>query len=297
MRPKAEVYHNYCKLSIKATSKLLGVSPATAGRWALSTGVPKQRKKRAPNRESDARKHIQILSDSNPFLTCKEIQARLRHNFGIQVSISTIYRKRKSLGLSFKRSSRTHEHEHPDINHPFMANADPYQDAIAVDETCMVSCDTPRYGWALRGKAVPKPAPRKRLTMSTLLAVDIHGSIARTTKRGAFNKHTFSEFLRSLPSNRTILLDNVAFHRSTLVKATAQEQNQTLVYTPPYCPWFNPVEHVFSNVKSNFRRRRFDYPTEPLVEAIDTTFDSILPSQCLGAFRGATNRRNMALQG
>jgi hypothetical protein len=33
-------------------------------------------------------------------------------------------------------------------------------------------------------------------------------------------------------------------------------QKMTLNYIPPYCPWYNPVEYAFSNIKRVFRRQR-----------------------------------------
>jgi transposase len=192
--------------------------------------------------------------------------------------------------VTFKRASRSHEHEAPLAEHPFMNHSNPYENAIAVDETCMVSTDTPLYGWAPKGTTVPKPAPRKRSTVSSLVAMDKLGIVRRMTMKGSFNSLYFATFLTLLPRCKTILLDNVNFHKSKIVRDTAAARSQTLVYTPPYCPWFNPVEHLFSCCKHEFRRRRFEFKDESFMESVDLSFDSTSPLQCEGAFRGAEKK-------
>jgi transposase len=49
-----------------------------------------------------------------------------------------------------------------------------------------------------------------------------------------------------------ILLDNVAFHHARQVAQVAEAKKLTLLYVPPYSPWYNPVETVFSLVKRRY---------------------------------------------
>ena len=53
----------------------------------------------------------------------------------------------------------------------------------------------------------------------------------------------------TIPEGTVILLDNVFFHHSKVVKALAQQKKWFLLYTPPYSPWYNPIEGVFSIAK------------------------------------------------
>lgn len=48
------------------------------------------------------------------------------------------------------------------------------------------------------------------------------------------------------------MLDNVKFHHSKLVKKYAEEKGIELLCVPPYSPWFNPIEGVFSVVKRHY---------------------------------------------
>lgn len=85
-----------------------------------------------------------------------------------------------------------------------------------------------------------------------------------TTKHG--NSIDFVDFIKSLQlQNTTLLMDNVAFHKTKLFKDTITSMNNIVLYTPPY----NPIELVFSKIKSTYRKLNF---------IKDTLEDNILES-------------------
>lgn len=51
-------------------------------------------------------------------------------------------------------------------------------------------------------------------------------------------------------------MDNVAFHKTNTVKQFAEENNIRLEYLPPYSPFFNPIENLFSKWKDIVQRAR-----------------------------------------
>lgn len=77
------------------------------------------------------------------------------------------------------------------------------------------------------------------------------------TKPGAFNTQSFIEALCTfdIAPGTVVLLDNVAFHHSTKVINYARGRGWELLFVPPYSPWFNPVEGVFSVIKRHFYRQ------------------------------------------
>lgn len=52
----------------------------------------------------------------------------------------------------------------------------------------------------------------------------------------------------------TLLMDNVAFHRSVATRYKMHQKGFTPLYTPPYSPKTNPIENVFGIVKTRFRK-------------------------------------------
>jgi transposase len=78
--------------------------------------------------------------------------------------------------------------------------------------------------------------------------------IKREETYGSFNTDKFVSFLKQLdmPSETVILLDNVSFHHSKEAIKVAEAKGWIMLFVPPYSPWFNPVEGVFSIVKRDY---------------------------------------------
>ena len=62
-------------------------------------------------------------------------------------------------------------------------------------------------------------------------------------------------------------MDNSSTHKGDQVKETLKELGYIPLYTPPYSPWFNPIEKCFSMVKKNFSE----------CQNIDKSFDLLEP--------------------
>ena len=73
-----------------------------------------------------------------------------------------------------------------------------------------------------------------------------------------YNIKSFLVFLKQLdlPQNTILLMDNVRFHHSQEVKNYIESKEWKTLYTPPYSPWFNPIENVFGIIKNNFRKNK-----------------------------------------
>lgn len=299
-RVKAILHYEHVCRSVRRVGQLYGIGKSTVARWVRS-GIEGMKVQRvSPTRRRRARKIPAIQNiiserlDRDPFTRTREFVHIVRNLAGKTVSQSTIARERTSSGYRFKVAKRSHQAQSPDPNHPFLACPNVYDGAIAVDESSFVSVDWPRRGWARPGRDVPKPAPRCRKRVSLLLAVDSHGVMEYTMKSGAFNSASYAEFLRSLPANRKIIADNVSFHKSKLARSAAEQRGQILVFTPPYCPWFNPVEYAFSVTKQAYRmsRLRSDYGFEADVE---DSLNQLTPEMCSAFFRRAYDTRERCL--
>jgi DDE superfamily endonuclease len=196
--------------------------------------------------------------DNNPFASSEELVRRIAEFFGIRVSVSTVVRARKHAGFRFKLARRSQQHQKAHPDHPFMRYLGVYDGAIAVDEASFVSADLPRRGWAHGSSHVPKPPPTQRRRVSVLLALDANGVVGHDIRSGSFNARTYGDFLKTLPAGRRVIADNVSFHKTASVRNAASDRDQELVFTPPYCPWFNPVEFAFSLTKRAYRRSRLE---------------------------------------
>ena len=99
----------------------------------------------------------------------------------------------------------------------------------------------------------------------------------------------------SKPKNTTILpsiqldgtflvMDNMKSHHAKAVKNLLDSSGIRYTYLPPYSPDLNPIEKLWSKVKSllrKFKARSLD----ALPNAIQHAFQNVSPSDCSGWFR------------
>ena len=224
--------------------------------------------------------------DKNPFENAIDLTRIARDSLGVAVSSSTVARARRLLGFRFKLASRSSRHQRPPPSHPFMSNISVYDDAISLDEASFLSCDRPRRGWARGSAPVPKPPPKQRPRTSLLLAIDGNGVVGYQMKTGSFNSASYASFLETLPQSRRIIADNVSFHKGKHVRETAARRDQHLVFTPPYCPWFNPTEFAFSSTKHAYRKARLQGDVD-FRNHVQGAVEQLTPEKCNAFFRHA----------
>jgi transposase len=283
--------------SLRKIAIKYSIGRSTLARWVnieVSKRLPAKRKswtRLKPTLTTMCSPHVQNILSRNAFAHVDDIRRELHAITGLLVSRSTVARCRREAGFTFKLSCRSQDHQRADRQHPFFADKDIYDhDTISIDESSFVSCDSTRRGWALRGKHVFKQPPRSRKRVSLLLAIDRHGVVAASMKFGSYNSVAFAEFLKSLPVNKRVLLDNASIHRTAIVRQTARDKNLQLIYTPPYCPWFNPVEHAFSVAKSTYRRARV-LSTSPFQNDVVASLNRLTAESCNGFFEGGRKAR------
>lgn len=196
--------------------------------------------------------------------------------------------------MSYKRVQRTSEAQAAPLDHPFMAE-DRYDGAIALDEASFVSIDSPSMAWAPRGRRAAKRAPTRRARVSLLLAIDASGVVAYDIRKGSFKSDSYAAFLHRLPAGRTVLADNLSVHKSAAARQAAAHRGLTLVFTPPYCPWFNPTEYVFSKTKAAYRRARLS-GADDFVADVRDAIACVTGADCLACFEHARRARQRELE-
>jgi transposase len=69
----------------------------------------------------------------------------------------------------------------------------------------------------------------------------------------------FKEFLEELENkgikNKYYLLDNARIHHSKIVKEYMKVSTNKLLFNVPYSPEYNPIEMIFSKIKSIVRKK------------------------------------------
>lgn len=76
-------------------------------------------------------------------------------------------------------------------------------------------------------------------------------------------------------------MNNMRTHNSKKVKKVIEELEINVVYLPPYSPDFNPIEKMWSKIKSILRKLKIR-ALENLPEAVRYSFSTVYTSDCLG---------------
>ena len=83
-----------------------------------------------------------------------------------------------------------------------------------------------------------------------------------------------------------LVLDNCAIHNKSELKILGSLHSFDVLFLPPYCPMYNPIENMFGTYKTWLRSNRDLVCQIAPYDAIQLAFQSILPSTCNAWIRG-----------
>ena len=85
-------------------------------------------------------------------------------------------------------------------------------------------------------------------------------------------------------TSAVLVMDNVPFHKGEQVRALVESHGHRVLYLPPYSPFLNPIENMFSKWKEYVRRERPE--NEPhLLDLIDSGAGLVTGDDCSAFFR------------
>lgn len=248
--------------SLRKAALFLNVSHSTVKRWI---SCPDRKEYDAEERKATSKtcrvtSFIRTSIESDPFITLRKLRKSVYEFLGVVVSVELVRTVISKIGFSKKKARffgkpRTQEsktHEFLRLRTRFMMEGRKF---FSLDETSFGRHGKSVYGFSVKGRPLYARKKEARVTTSSsLVIVSDTGQIQRQNKYGAFNTMTFLEALKKfdIPPNSVVLLDNVSFHHSRHVREYINERGINLLYVPPYSPWFNPVEGVFSVVKRHY---------------------------------------------
>ena len=117
------------------------------------------------------------------------------------------------------------------------------------------------YGWGATDRRVIDAVPHGHGKTTTFVAAfRLDGLFAPMVVDGALNGELFRKYVRQelAPHRRSgdiLILDNLPTHKVRGVAEAVQARDARVLYLPPYRPDFNPIEQVFSKIKTELRRR------------------------------------------
>jgi transposase len=158
-----------------------------------------------------------------------------------------------------------------------------------VDETGTNAAMTPLYSRSLVGERALGKAPKnhgKSLTVVGAIALD--GIRAMMAYEGGTTKQAFLHFVRhalvpSLRRNDVVVWDNLRAHYADEVREAIEAVGASVRFLPPYSPELNPIEEMWSKLKSLLRREEAR-TLHTLALALGRSSTAITPSDLVGWF-------------
>jgi transposase len=114
------------------------------------------------------------------------------------------------------------------------------------------------------------------------------GSTACMTLEGAMNADSFYIYvkdflLETLNAGDIVIMDNLSSHKSIRVLELIESVGARVDFLPAYSPDLNPIELMWSKVKSILRKLEARNP-EDLVKAIGKALGKVTHSDAIGWF-------------
>ena len=90
----------------------------------------------------------------------------------------------------------------------------------------------------------------------------------------------------TLRSGDIVVLDNLGSHKSKAVRAAIRKAGAKLFLLPKYSPDLNPIEQVFSKIKTLLRKAA-ERTVDALWKRLGKLLDAISPQECANYFANA----------
>lgn len=135
-------------------------------------------------------------------------------------------------------------------------------EVLVQDESAFVS-NVSQYGWSLKGKKSIYKGYRYGTRVNCFGSLNISNSNIILTREPRGNSQTMIKHLEVVRENYSIekkliiFTDNASWHKTKKVTKYCEENNIELWFTPLYAPEFNPIERVWSFMKSIVKKEIF----------------------------------------
>ena len=126
--------------------------------------------------------------------------------------------------------------------------------------------------------------------MTVLGAIRLDGVMQEATMvyDGPMNRDTFVGYVEhclvpALRPGDVVVMDNLSSHKDAKVRELIEQAGADLWYLPPYSPDMNPIEKLWSKVKS-WLRRLMAGTFDGLLNAIADALRDVDSTECLNYF-------------
>jgi transposase len=266
--------------NMRKTADALNIGVATIWRWIHKGIIPMKRQK--ISFPETLVSFVKCSIESQNHITQLELISKIKTHLGVHVSRKCLSTVIKVIGFSRKRLRKrgfTKETKYNECIKRFKETliSMNHDSIVSIDEIGFDQRMTPLYGYSLKGtKAIGFTHPTNRKRKNVIMAIDATGKKYFKIIDGPVNASIFQEFISNIPWSRetTLIMDNVAFHKSQVVKEKMNQRGFLPLFIPPYSPDCNPIENIFSVVKNRYRKLIMDLK-KPQIKSIEESINSV----------------------
>jgi transposase len=130
---------------------------------------------------------------------------------------------------------------------------------------------------------------KQRIRYSVISAVSNRKVINTKIIKGSVNSIMFIEFIKEvidkIKDNNVLFMDNARIHHSKLFTEYMKTVKNKILYNVPYCSELNPIEMVFSQVKSIVHKKDNNENSQKLQNNIRNGFNKITQENLKGYYK------------
>ena len=158
-----------------------------------------------------------------------------------------------------------------------------------LDETSINLGMTRLYGRALTADRVTEYVPDVRFERTSIISVlGLSGIAAPMTFKGTLDGDLFAGYVEyvlapTLAPGDIIVLDNLSAHKVTGVLDPIYEKGAFVMFLPEYSPDLNPIELMWSKIKSILRKLKAR-TLEALEDALRQALEAVTYNDIVGWF-------------
>jgi len=271
--------------------------PVVAAVEAGPSGSPAARSVGGRRGDAVARERDWTLTriTEKPDLTLRALLLELKAR-GMVVSYYALWYFLQHEGITFKKSLHACEQDRPDVKRrrerwrTHQHKLDPAR-LVVIDETWAKTNMTRRHGRCAKGQRLLAKAPFGRWRTLTFLAALRSNRIdAPCVVDGPINGTSFLAYVEqilvpTLTPGDIVIMDNLGSHKGKAVRKAIRTVNARLFFLPPYSPDLNPIEQVFSKLKTLLRKA--GERTEDTWKRIGMLLDAFSPTECANYLRNS----------
>jgi transposase len=163
---------------------------------------------------------------------------------------------------------------------------------VFIDETWTKTNMAPLRGWCRSGRRLVDRVPHARWRTLTFLAALRHDRLtAPCLFDGPINGESFLAYViqilvPTLKPGDIVVMDNLGSHKSKAVRDAIRSAGARRLFLPAYSPDLNPIEQVFSKLKTLLRKARAR-SCDAVANAIGQLLPEFRADECANYFRHA----------